>query len=446
MGARSMVRVLIWLLLICCPVTVSASQAVWLLDIRGAIGVATAEYVESGINKAHTEQAQLIVLRLDTPGGLDLAMRQIIQRILSSDIPLACFVSPQGARAASAGTYILYACHIAAMSPATTLGAATPVQMGTASPALSPEDKDQGTNNAETAMQRKIISDATAYIEGLAQLRGRNGDWAKKAVREGASLPAEQALQQQVIDILATNIDDLLAQLDGRQVRVQQQHITLALTDAPLIGYQASWRHQFLSVLTNPNVAYILLLLGMYGLFFEFSNPGMAVPGITGALCILLALYAFQVLPVNYAGVAIILLGMGLMVAEALAPSFGVVGIGGVVALVIGSVILFDSPYPEFQLALPVIAAVAVCSAGFTFFIVGMLLQNRRNPVVSGTTTLLGQTAQLERFDQQLMLHVEGEWWQVTATQPLQAGDWVQVQAVNGLILQVTKTKEPHHD
>lgn len=439
-----MKQLLIWLLLCCCALPVYASQAVWLLDIRGAIGVATAEYVESGIDKAHSEHGQLIVLRMDTPGGLDLAMRQIIQRILSSDIPLACFVSPQGARAASAGTYILYACHIAAMSPATTLGAATPVQLGGTSPATAPEEQNKPANSNQSAMQRKIINDATAYIEGLAQLRGRNSDWAKQAVREGVSLPAEQALQQQVINLLARDVPDLLAQLDGTTVEMQQQHITLALKDAQLIAYQPSWRHQFLSVLTNPNVAYILMLLGIYGLFFEFSNPGMAVPGITGAICILLALYAFQVLPVNYAGIAIILLGVALMVAEALAPSFGVLGIGGIVALIIGSVILFDSPHPQFQLAIPVIAAVAVCSAAFTFFIVGLLVQNRRNPLVSGTTTLLGRIAQIEHFEQrQPMVHLEGEWWQVHAAQPLQVGDWVQVHNIDGLVLQVTKTKEP---
>ncbi|MDX1391683.1 MAG: nodulation protein NfeD [Rheinheimera sp.] len=438
---------LIWLLLYCCALPVCARQAVWLLDIHGAIGVATAEYVESGIDKAHSEQGQLIVLRMDTPGGLDLAMRQIIQRILSSDIPLACFVSPQGARAASAGTYILYACHIAAMSPATTLGAATPVQMGAPSPASTPEDKNQPANSNQSAMQRKIINDATAYIEGLAQLRGRNSEWAKQAVTEGVSLPAEQALQQQVVNLLARDIPDLLAQLDGTTVNMQQQQLTLTLKDAELIAFEPSWRHQFLSVLTNPNVAYILMLLGIYGLFFEFSNPGMAVPGITGALCILLALYAFQVLPVNYAGIAIILLGVALMVAEAVAPSFGVLGIGGIVALIVGSVILFDSPHPEFQLALPVIAAVAVCSAGFSFFIIGMLLKNRRNPVVSGTTTLLGQCAKVERFDQQYaMVHLQGEWWQVESAQALQIGDWVRVQGIDGLVLQVNKTKEQNHD
>ncbi|WP_372627969.1 nodulation protein NfeD [Arsukibacterium sp.] len=438
-----MKRILIWLLLWCCPMSAVASQAIWLLDLKGAIGVASAEYVESGIAKAHAEQGQLIILRIDTPGGLDLAMRQIIQRILSSDIPLACFVAPQGARAASAGTYILYACHFAAMSPATTLGAATPVQLAGASPALSPAENDKPADSNISAMQRKVINDATAFIKGLAQLRGRNSDWAELAVRQGVSLPAEQALQQQVINFIANDVSDLLAQLDGRMIGQQQ----LALSDAPVITYQANWRHQFLSVLTNPNVAYILMLLGIYGLFFEFSNPGMAVPGITGALCLLLALYAFQVLPVNYAGLAIILLGLALLVAEAIAPSFGVLGIGGIIALVIGSVILFDSPYPEFQLALPVIAAVAVCSAGFTFFVVGMLLQNRRNPLVSGTTTLLGKRAQIEHFEQQHpMIHLEGEWWQVAAAQPLQVGDWVQVQAIDGLVLQVTKSKEPSHD
>lgn len=444
-----MLRILIWLLLWCCslPLLASTGQAVWLLDIRGAIGVATADYVESGIDQAHAENGQLIIVRMDTPGGLDLSMRQIIQRILSSDIPIVGYVTPQGARAASAGTYILYACHIAAMAPATTLGAATPVQMGADSPALSPEDQDNKAPPPATAMQRKIINDATAYLEGLAELRGRNSEWAKKAVQQGTSLPAEQALAQQVINILAPDLNNLLSQLDGTQVQVHQQPVTLNLANAELIAYQANWRHEFLSILTNPNVAYILMLVGVYGLFFEFSNPGLAVPGIAGAICILLALYAFQVLPVNYAGVAIILLGLSLMAAEAMVPSFGVFGIGGIVALVIGSIVLFDSPYPEFHLALPVIAAVTVCSAGFTFLIIGMLVKNRNNPLVSGAETLPGQLAQVESFQrQQPMVHLQGELWQVSADHPLKIGDWVKVEAVNGLVLSVNKTKEPHHE
>jgi membrane-bound serine protease (ClpP class) len=448
-GGIVMARILLWLSLCCCSVSlqVGASQSVWLLDIRGAIGVATAEYVESGIDQAHAADGQLIILRIDTPGGLDASMRQIIQRILSSDIPVVGYVTPQGARAASAGTYILYACHIAAMAPATTLGAATPVQMGAASPALTPKEQESDEPAPATAMQRKIINDATAYIEGLAQLRGRNSDWAKKAVLHGASLPAEQALRQQVIDILAPDLDLLLTQLDGRQVQVLQQHVTLSLKNAQLIPYQASWRHEFLSILTNPNVAYILMLIGVYGLFFEFSNPGMAIPGIGGAICLLLALYAFQVLPVNYAGVAIILLGLGLMAAEAMVPSFGVLGIGGVVALVIGSIVLFDSPYPEFNLALPVIAAVTLCSAAFTFVIIGMLVKNRHNPVVSGAETLPGELTQVECFQHQHpMVRLQGELWQVTSASALQVGDWVKVEAIDGLVLSVNKTKEQHHE
>jgi membrane-bound serine protease (ClpP class) len=437
------------LLCLCWLPSAGATQdKVWLLDVRGAIGVATMEYVVSGIDAAHDADGHLTILRIDTPGGLDNAMRQIIQRILSSNIPIVVYVSPQGARAASAGTYILYAAHIAAMSPATTLGAATPVQLGgIQAPTKPTEPRDDKAPTPATAMERKIINDAVAYIEGLADLRGRNRQWAAQAVRSAASLSANDALSQQVVDIVASDIDDLLQKLEGRSVSVNGQDVILASVNVDVVTYSASWRHEFLSIVTNPNIAYILLLAGAYGLFFEFSNPGMGVPGIIGALCILIALYAFQLLPINYAGAGIILLGLGLMAAEAMMPSFGIFGIGGIIAFVIGSIILMDTAEPAFQIATPLIVAVAIGSAGFIFLTIGMLLKNRRRKPVSGIETLVGQTALVEALHgHHPMVRLDGELWQVEGDTPLQPGDQVSVLSMDGLTLTVRKQPPESYD
>ncbi|MDF2176679.1 nodulation protein NfeD [Aliiglaciecola sp. CAU 1673] len=425
-----------WLLLI----SGICKAEVWVLDIRDAIGVATAEYVISGLDAAHQAQASLVVLRMDTPGGLDQSMRAIIQGILASEIPVVGFVAPKGARAASAGTYILYASHLAAMAPATTLGAATPVQIGGGQPA-SPSGQDQGKQPA-SAMERKILNDAIAYIQGLAELRQRNKEWAAAAVRDAASLSAQDALEQQVINVVAEDLPALLNQLDGQKVVVHEKPLTLSLAGQQVRLFEASWRHQFLSVLTNPNVAYILMLLGIYGLIFEFSNPGMGGPGIVGGICILLALYAFQVLPVNYAGVAMIALGVGLMIAEAVVPSFGILGIGGAVALVMGSIMLMDTPHPDFQIAYPLIGAVVLASAAFTFLTIGMLIKTRRNPVVSGAEHLLGAEGEVEQLATQgVLARVDGELWEVRCRQPLAIGDKIKVRSIDGLVLEVEKTK-----
>jgi len=432
----------VWLLLWCSFTgTVYAEGSVWLMDIKGAIGAATSEYVISGIDAAHAakEKPQLIVLRMDTPGGLDQAMRAIIQGILSSDIAIIGYVAPQGARAASAGTYLLYATHLAAMSPATTLGAATPVQIGAPRPA-DPSKDPQTTPQPTTAMERKIINDATAYIEGLAELRQRNRDWAAQAVRSAASLSSEQALQKNVINLMATDIQDLLRQLDGMSVLVSDVEVRLATAESEIIPFPLSWRLEFLAVLSNPNIAYMLMLLGLYGLIFEFSYPGMGVPGIVGVICILLALYAFQVLPVNYAGAALIIAGIGLMIAEVLLPSFGILGIGGILAFVIGSIILFDTPQPVFRIATPVIAALTLISTAFTFLAVAMLIKIRRKPKVSGVESFVGQCIEVETIHRhQAMVRMEGELWKTRCGEPLVIGDQVRIRSVDGLILNVDK-------
>jgi membrane-bound serine protease (ClpP class) len=439
-------RIWMFLLFLCFSRFNSVTNDVWILDVRGPIGVATMEYVVSSIDLAHSDnspiQPTLIILKLDTPGGLENAMRGIIKRILSSNIPIVGYVHPQGARAASAGTYILYATHIAAMSPATNLGAATPVQIGLPVISSEPDDQINKSDNNNT-MTRKIVNDATAYIEGLADLRGRNREWAAEAVLSGASKSAKDALEANIINIIAYDIDDLLTQLNGYAVVINGQQSTLNLNDINIVNISANWRQKFLSVVGNPSFAFILILIGIYGLIFEFSNPGGGVLGLVGAVCILTALYGFQVLPINHAGLALILLGIGLMIAEVYSPSFGIFSIIGAVSLIIGSVILIDTPEPAFQIALPIILSVAISSIGFVFLTFGMLFKSRQQKKVSGIESLLGETAEIESVNKDITLaRLQGELWQVQANEPLILGDKVTVSSINGLTLNVLKQLE----
>ena len=348
---------------------------VYLLEIDGPIGPATVEYFSNSLAKARDNGAALIILQMDTPGGLDTAMRDIIKDILASPIPVASYVAPQGARAASAGTYIMYASHIAAMAPGTNLGAATPVQLqgpptslpGAPKPAEDGEKEKDGEDEAapaKDAMATKAISDAAAYIRGLAEMRGRNAEWAVKAVREADSLSYSQALEQNVIDLVAPNVPELLKAIEGRVVKMQYGEVTLALEGAIIERVEPNWRTKILATITNPNVALLLMMIGTYGLILEFYNPGTIVPGTIGAICLLLALYSLNVLPVNYAGLALIMLGLALMVAEAFAPSFGILGLGGGAAFILGATLLFDTDAPGFTLSWPVIIGTAAVGGG----------------------------------------------------------------------------------
>jgi membrane-bound serine protease (ClpP class) len=397
-----------------------AAAPVVVLQVDGAIGPATVDDLRRGLALSQKQQAQLLVLQIDTPGGLDLSMRSMIKDILASPVPVATFVAPGGARAASAGTYILYASHIAAMTPASNLGAATPVAIGL----------PVGSQPAD-AMAAKRIGDAAAYIRSLAQLRGRNADWAEKAVREAASLSAAEALDLKVVDLVARDLPDLLRQLDGREVKLLAGTQRLATAAAPTVAFDEDWRSRLLSAITNPSLALLLMMIGLYGLVFEFSNPGLVAPGVIGGISLLLALFALQMLPVNYAGLALILLGLGFLVAEAFVPSFGALGLGGVVAFAFGAVLLIDTDSPGYGIPLPLIGVLAVLSVAFVALVGGMAARARRRPLVTGAQTVLGAGGELLEFaGGEGWALVQGEHWKVRGPPQLQPGDRVRVTAM----------------
>jgi membrane-bound serine protease (ClpP class) len=444
------------LALLLVPAWLSAAPApVVELRIEGAIGPASADYVVRGLARAVDEGAQLLVLSIDTPGGLDTSMRDMVKAILASPIPVASYVAPSGARAASAGTYILYASHIAAMAPGTNLGAATPVQIGGMPSPPSPNKPatSKGDEAAEPlrkaenpaaptdALGKKQINDAAAYIRGLAQMRGRNAEWAEQAVREAVSLSADEALQLKVVDYLANDLADLLTQLHGKSFTAAGVAVTLNTENAALVSRAPDWRTQLLAVITNPSVALTLMMIGIYGLFFEFSSPGTGVGGVLGGICLILALYSLQLLPVNYAGVALILLGIAFIAAEAFLPSFGVLGIGGIVAFSFGALILIDTDVPGFGIPLALILTLALTSALLIFAILSMAIRARRSALVGGDAELVGSLVRVDAVAadnaQGGWVRLQGEAWQVISQAPLQPGQLVRVLARRGLMLDV---------
>jgi membrane-bound serine protease (ClpP class) len=457
-----------------------APDSVVVVPVNGAIGPGSADFIVRNLQRAADQHAQLAVLQLDTPGGLDTSMRQIIKAILGSPVPVATFIAPSGARAASAGTYIVYASHIAAMAPGTNLGAATPIQMGMGAaeppgaggvpgmpaggkPGLPGTDDASGAAGAPAASNpspssaalpldtqstelRKQVHDAAAYIRGLAQMRGRNADWGERAVREAVSLSAQDALTQHVVDLIARDVPDLLLQVDGRTVATRSGNVTLHTAHAPLVIVEADWRSRFLAVITDPNVALVLLMIGMYGLFFEFANPGFVLPGVVGAISLLIGLFAMQMLPVNYVGLGLIFLGIAFLIGEAFLPTFGSLGFGGVVAFVIGAMMLMDTDVPGYGIPLPMIAAVVVFSVVFVLGVSRLALRARRRPVVTGSEALIGSIGVVLDGGLQTeqpghapagWARVHGERWRVSGTAALAAGQSVRVIARQGLTLSV---------
>ncbi len=412
------------------PATAAGNgRSALLLHVDGAISPAMADYIVHGLTAAKDHHAELVILEMDTPGGLSSSMRTIIKAILASPVPVVSFVAPSGSRAASAGTYIMYASHIAAMAPATNLGAATPVQLGgtTATPA-----------KPKTAEERKILNDAVAYIHGLALKHGRNAIWAEQAVRKGASLTATEALQQHVIDLMANNVADLLAKLDGRKVSTEAGMVTLHTVGITVQDFPRGFRVDFLMALTNPTVAYILLLLGIFGLIFEGYNPGGVWPGVVGVISLLLALYAFNILPVNFAGLALIVLGILLFVTETFVPAYGTLSMGGLVAFVIGSIVLMDTGVPGYGVSRGLIGGISVSAALLILVTLWLAVRSQRRPVVSGAEELLEDTGRaLSDFsaDGSGTVHIHSETWNAHSKTPIHAGDSIKVIRREGLQL-----------
>jgi membrane-bound serine protease (ClpP class) len=420
------------------------------LDVSGAIGPATTEYLRQGFKAATDRRAKLVILRMDTPGGLDTAMREIVRDILASPMPIVTYVSPSGARAASAGTYILYASHVAAMAPGTNLGAATPVQLGGGGtprpdgPGDSRGDEKSGPKTSPIdTLANKAVNDAAAYLRGLAELHGRNAEWAEAAVRQSASLPAREALQKGVIEIIAADLDDLLRQANGRSVRIGQERVALETDGLRVVAIEPNWRTWLLAVITNPNIAFILMLVGIYGLIFEFMNPGTVLSGVVGAICLAIGLFALNLLPINYAGIALIALGIALWVAEAFTPSFGALGISGTVAFAIGSIFLFEGDVPGFTLSPAVIVAATGIGAALVLVAGTVAVRSRRHPVVTGNATLIGRSGLVRAWSGsagEVQLH--GERWQARATSSMAPGQRVRVIGRDGLTLFVEPDAE----
>ena len=459
-------------LLLICGARQATAAEVWVVGLEGAIGPAYADYFIRALERGEEAGIDLLVLRLDTPGGLDKSMRDMIKAILASGVPVATYVAPNGSRAASAGTYIMYASHIAAMAPATNIGSSTPVSIGGegGSPFPIPgapdpggqegDDEDtaadegggageDGTESDEapadvpqsdTAMERKVVNDAVSYIKGLAELRGRNVEWAEATVREASNLTASEALEMNVIDIVADDLSALLADIDGRTVNAAGIDVVIDTSDANVEFIEPDWRYELLGVITDPNVAYILLMIGIYGLILEFYNPGMGIGAVVGIICLLLGAFALQMLPINYAGLALLIVGIGLLAAEAFSPSFGVFGVGGVIAFVIGSIILMDTDLPGYQISYPIIAAFAAVSVGVALFAVGAALRARRARSATGKESMIGGRAEvIDDFEGEGRVRAFGEVWQARGEEPLEKGDRVEIVGVDGVWVLVAR-------
>lgn len=419
-----------------------------LVEINDAISPATREFFLRTLERAEDGQAAVLVLVLDTPGGLSDSMRDMIKGILNARIPVVTYVAPSGAHAASAGTFILYASHIAAMAPGTNLGAATPVPIGGSSPEEDGKDEDGAADGGKdakkssrpsTAMDRKVLNDSVAYIRSIAEMRGRNLEFAEAAVVDAASITATEALARGVIDLIADDLPSLMTALDGREVKLPTGPSVLKTKGIVIERVEMDWRTSLLSVLTNPMVAYGLLLIGLYGLMFEGYNPGAILPGVVGGVCLLLGLYALQVLSVNFAGLALVFLGVGMMIAEFFVPSFGALGFGGLVAFVIGSIVLMDTGTPGMALSRGLVGGVATVAGMLMLGTMWLAMRARRRPVATGREQMVGDTAEaLDAFTGRGQVRIYGELWNAVSTKPVAAGQQLRIDRVQGLTLHVS--------
>jgi membrane-bound serine protease (ClpP class) len=398
------------------------------LTVSGPISPPVAAYVADGVAQAARRRAALVVLELDTPGGLDTSMRQITQSLLNSAVPAVVYVFPSGGRAASAGTFITLAADVAAMAPGTTLGAAHPVNL-------------LGKPDEET--ERKSVNDSAAYIRGIAERRGRNASWAEKAVRESASLTATEALRERAIDLIAPDLPALLAALDGRVLQRPDGPLALRTAGRPVARLAMGGQQRLLVLLADPNVVYLLLMAGIVGIFFELAHPGVIFPGVLGGISLVLALYALQTLPVSAAGVLLILLAVALFVAEIKVVSHGILGIGGVVALALGSVMLIRSPAPWLRISLTVIAPVVALTAAFFLVVLRLVLKARRRRPATGREGMIGAVGEaLGDLAPGGRIFVRGEIWEAHSPVAVRRGDRVEVTAVHGLTLEVRPHRE----
>ncbi len=425
------------------PATWSAEAAtrVGLITLEGPIGPASAAHVRRSFSELNTNGIDLVVLQLDTPGGLVKSMRSIIKDVLASPVPVVGFVAPSGAHAASAGTYILYATHIAAMAPATNLGAATPIKVGDDPPSKQTSD-GEGSDDVPD-IDDKILSDAIAYIRSLAELRGRNGDWAERAVRNAASLPAGEALKLGVINLVANDLSQLLANLDGRTVTLNDETVTLNLADREIVELSPSFHARFLAIITDPTIAYGLLIVGMIGLLVEVAMPGLFVPGVIGLVSLLLSLYAFQLLPVSLVGLGIVVLGIILMVVELTLPGFGIIGFSGITAFVLGSVFLLDTGVPGYGISRYAIGLIAVISSSLLMMFLVWLRRLHSQPYLGGAEELVGDraTVKIWQGDEGRVL-LRGTTWAARSADELAVGQKVRVIAVEGLTVDVEPENE----
>jgi len=426
---KSKIITLLIFIIILPPSFLYAQNEINVLKVEGVINPITAEYITDGIDKASNRNSVALIIQMDTPGGLDKSMRIIIKKILNSEIPIIVYVAPSGSRAASAGTYITLAAHIAAMAPGTNMGAATPVALG--------------AGKIDEEMKKKIHNDAVAYIKSIAEKRGRNSKWAEEAVRKSVSISETEALKKGVIDLIANDLSELVKKIDKKKVAIDSKIYTINTKDVKIEYFEMEWRQKILAVISDPNIAFLLIILGFYGLFFELSNPGVVFPGLIGAIALILGGYALQLLPINYAGLLLIILAIVMFLLEIKVTSYGALTMGGVVSMVIGSIMLIDSPSPFLRISLKIIIPTTLATAAFFFFLFGAVIRTHQKKAVTGTEGLVGEVGiAQEDIEKGGKVFIHGEIWDAISDMPLKKGEKIKVIKVEGLKLFITKSKE----